>query len=137
MKYLVFITLLAISNAGFAENLYSITLGYKKNESLWLRQKKINNKEIYIIGYKSPENSQLERALPRKDFANIVTEFQKLTKEFQQRQASNPNPFCQERVPITENNKKSILCLDTVNHKDKLKLIQWVAKYSDLVVIAD
>lgn len=128
---------LVISLCCFAESRYSVILGSDSHEILWLRQKKIKNKEVYIIGYQSPQKRQLERVMPRRDFAAAVKELHDFAKGIRRRQALSPNPFCQESVAIENNNKPEILCLDSVDRKGKEKLVRWVAKQSDLVVGVD
>lgn len=120
-----------------SEKRTSITLGSDSHEILWLRQKKIKNTDVHIIGYQSPQKKQLERVMPRKDFLTVVTELQDLAKGIRKQQALNLNPFCQETVFFENNNKAEVLCLDALDLKEKAKLIRWVKKQSDVVVGMD
>ncbi|HEY8270131.1 MAG TPA: hypothetical protein VIG33_04535 [Pseudobdellovibrionaceae bacterium] len=137
MKYLIFFSALVLPFCSFAETRYSVALGSDRHEILWLRQRKIQNKEVYLIGYQSPQKRQLEKVMPHQAFSVLVKEIQSFSKSITQEQFRHLNPFCQEKVFIENNNKAKDLCLDFMDQKEKMKLVQWVAKQSNVVIGID
>jgi hypothetical protein len=133
MKYLFFTSILLMSLYSAAETRYAVAMGPANQEVLWLRQKSIHKKEVYVIGYQSAQKRQLERAMPRKDFLMLVKELQGFQKEIRKQQAF-ASPFCREQISIENNNKVESLCMESVARTEKQRLIRWVKKQSNIVV---
>lgn len=134
MIQLLFLILIAGRSHAQASAFYSVTLLANGRETVWLANKPINQKTIYVFGYRSPRGHQLEQVVPEKDFSKALLELENLKKDLMKHPGWPANPFCRE-LTWFKNNKQTVeICLDQIHSKDKSSLLRWIKNFSNLVV---
>ncbi|MGZ3773148.1 MAG: hypothetical protein ACXVCY_06225 [Pseudobdellovibrionaceae bacterium] len=129
-------TLLILTHSNsFASNQQDvITIGSDNLQVLWLRHKSIKNMSVYLMGYRSPSNRQIERVIPKKVYFASIKELQELKKVFVQKRSLSSFPFCEEPIYIYHNSNKDFLCLDLFAKSEKRKVIHWVSQKANLLI---
>ncbi|MGZ3771162.1 MAG: hypothetical protein ACXVCP_07650 [Bdellovibrio sp.] len=134
MKFIILISTIFLFSSAFADSQDLITIGSDNHEVLWIEQKAIKNKNIYLMGYRSPDQRQIERVIPSEIYISSIKELQDIKKSFHNKPMLSSYPFCEERIVIQHNKDKELLCLDFFEAKEKKKVIQWVAQQADFLI---
>lgn len=92
---------------------------------VWLNERTIGKKVVYILGYKSADKHMMERALPKSEYQKMVGEMKEWMTAKAQRRIAVVGPGCNESVRYEENKKMKYVCFDGVKKPERVKFAQW------------
>ncbi len=128
MKFAVFIALTFLGSLGLSAPQYLMGMDAGKGSSLWLEQRKITGKLVYVLGHQSITGKQLERALPKSEYLKIASEMNNWMKENNGRKIGMIGPGCSEAVFFKAKSAQKIICLDALEKQEKVRFSRWFDK---------
>jgi hypothetical protein len=84
--------------ASFAAPKYSMILSGEKQAGIWLDQRTISKKQVYLLGYQSGSAKSIERAVPKSEYKRLAAELTSWTKKGGQQSLPVAGPACAEPV---------------------------------------
>lgn len=104
--------LLMVSLFGFGTELRSIILPNKANETVWLRETKINKTQVFLMGYRSPKGVEIEKVVPKQEFKSAILELDRYGNTLVKKQIPDLNSSCLGRVLVLKGKRVNSFCLD-------------------------
>lgn len=132
MKFLFVFGIFSFMNSVFAASEHGLILGEKNPSVLWLKQEEIYDKQVYLLGFRTPENIELQQALPKDEYTKILKELQ----DWRSKLSKSPltGLLCTERVTFIKEKETKELCLDATPEAEKQKLRTWMRRQSNKVM---
>lgn len=129
-KVLLYVCFISVS--GLATSEQAIVMGTKSPEIVWLGSKKINQRNVRLIGLQTARKTQIERVIPKSEYEKIQSELAGWKNSLNRNLLPLDTPFCSEEMTFIEGEERSSICLDRIQRAERDGIFAWFRKQANL-----